>query len=278
MRRYGASVRSAVLFGVQPMDAEMPLSFSRALDEGIEWLMRWCARTADCGSAYPDLAGDWGRSTTAFEHGPVQATVQDPQTGQAASVRISRGVYVDGVRHMLYNLVAARRDLPAVIHAAGNGDFGPFARAELRQTMNFDRAIADGFYLSSTCAEDVSFISDDDIRRATGGTFLGDYRVRRQQAACRIWPRGEGIDDRFQEPVKADLPVLILSGEVDVATPVADGERVARALPNARHVILPNQGHGYENAGCWSRIVANFIDAASHRELDLSCVGPQRKH
>ena len=101
--------------------------------------------------------------------------------------------------------------------------------------------------------------------------------MRRQQAACRIWPAGEGIDEHFQQPIDVDVPFLVISGEVDVATPVADGERVARALPNARHIVLPNQGHGYENAGCWGPVVASFIDAASHRQLDLSCVEALRR-
>jgi pimeloyl-ACP methyl ester carboxylesterase len=277
MRRHGTSVRTAVLFGVQPMDAEMPLSFSRALDEGAQWLVRWCARTSDCHSAYPDLAGDWERSKQRFASGPVEVTLTHPRTGQEERVRISRGGYADGVRHMLYNLVAARRDLPARIHAAADGDFVPFAQGELRQAMNFDRALADGFYISSTCAEDVRFITEDDIRVATEGTFLGDYRVRRQQAACRIWPPGQGIDPDFQRLVNVNVPVLVMSGEVDVATPVADGERAARALPAARHIILPNQGHGYENAGCWSAIVASFIATSSHKELDLSCVEALRR-
>jgi pimeloyl-ACP methyl ester carboxylesterase len=277
IRQHPASVRTAIMFGTLPMDGEMPLSFSQALDDGMQWLIRWCARTPECHANYPDLGGDWERSKRRFESGPVDVTLTHPRTGREERVRISRGVYADGVRHMIYNLVAARRDLPARIHAAGNGDFVPFAQGELRQVMDFDRALADGFYISSTCAEDVRFISEDDIRKTTAGTFLGDYRVRRQQAACRIWPQGEGIDADFQKPVDVDVPVLVISGEVDAATPVADGERAAQGFPNARHIILPNQGHGYENAGCWAPIVASFIAAASHERLDLSCVEALRR-
>jgi pimeloyl-ACP methyl ester carboxylesterase len=203
--------------------------------------------------------------------------LRDPHSGREERVRISRGVFADGVRHMLYDLVQARRDLPARIHAAANGDFGPFAEAELRQARGFERALAHGFFLSATCAEDVRFIDEDDIRRGTEGTFLGDYRVRRQQAACRIWPKGEGIDEGFQQPVTTNVPVLVLSGEVDVATPLADGERVARALPNARHIVLPGQGHGFENADCLSRLVSQFIANASHEGIDTSCVEEIRK-
>lgn len=275
MRRHGGSVRSAVLHGAHPMDGEMPLAFSRALEEGIRWLVAACASDAGCNAAYPALAESWERSKRRFDAGPVDATVRHPRTGREERVRISRGVYGDGVRHMLYNLGAAR-DLPARIHAAAAGNFDPFAQAELRQVLLYDRVLSHGFFLSSTCAEDVRFISEEDIRAATAGTFLGDYRVRRQQAACRIWPRGEGVDDSFQQPVKVNVPVLLISGEVDVATPMASAERIARELPNARHIVFPNQGHAFANPDCASRLIAQFIATASSDRLDTACVAETR--
>ncbi|HJR58611.1 MAG TPA: alpha/beta fold hydrolase [Vicinamibacterales bacterium] len=271
MRRHGDSVRSAVLHGVHPMDGEMPLGFSRALETGVRWLVAACASDAGCHEAYPALGESWERSKRRFDAGPVEATVRHPRTGREERVRISRGVYADGVRHMLYNLGAARQ-LPARIQAAAAGDFDEFARAELRQVLLYGRAIAHGFFMSSTCAEDVRFISEEDIRTATEGTFLGDYRVRRQQAACRIWPRGEGVDEAFQQPVKANVPVLVISGEVDVATPMAEAERVTRELPNAKHIVFPNQGHGFANPACASNLIVQFIAAASSERLDTSCV------
>jgi pimeloyl-ACP methyl ester carboxylesterase len=274
MRRHPATVRSVVMHGAHPMDGEMPLAFARALDEGVRWLIDWCRRVGDCRSSYPDLAADWDRVKRRFDNGPVEANVRHPRTGREERVRISRGVFADGLRHMLYNLNRAG-DLPGRIHAAAEGDFDVFAAAELRQVLAFDRALANGFFLSSTCAEDVRFISEDDIQRATAGTFLGDYRVRQQQAACRIWPRGEGIDENFQQPVKTNVPVLILSGDTDVATPAADADRIARALPNAAHVIFPNQGHALANPGCASSLIAAFIASASTHQLDVSCVNPR---
>jgi pimeloyl-ACP methyl ester carboxylesterase len=276
MRRHAASVRTVVMHGAHPMDGEMPLSFSRALDAGVQWLIEWCARDTGCKASYPDLAADWERAKRRFDSGPVEATVRHPRTGREERVRISRGVYADGLRHMLYNLDRAP-ELPARIHAAAENSFDDFAQAELRQVIGFDRALSHGFFLSSTCAEDVQFISEEDVQRETAGTFLGDYRVRQQQAACRIWPRGEGIDADFQQPVKTKVPVLIISGEADVATPAAEGERIARELPNAAHVIFPNQGHSLANPDCASRLIAKFIAAGSTKELDMSCVSARSR-
>src|SRR5690606_14893724 len=122
----------------------------------------------------------WQRATQRFDGGAVRARVRHPRTAREEQVTISRGVFADGVRHLLYDLQAGRR-LAALIESAGRGDFGPFAEAELEQALRFGRGIAHGFFLSSTCAEDVRFIDEDDIRRATSGTWFGDYRVRRQQ-------------------------------------------------------------------------------------------------
>lgn len=270
MRRHGATVRSAVMHGVQPMDAEMPLAFSRAFDAGIQGLLDACRAQPPCRAAYPNLADDWAAIARRFDEGPVDARVAHPQTGRRETVRITRGVYADGLRHMLYNLAAAR-DLPGQIHDAARGNFDAFAERELAQSIRYANVLAHGMFMSATCAEDVRFIAEEDIRRATAGTFLGDYRVRRQQAACRIWPRGEGVDDGFQRPVTLNVPVLVVSGALDVATPPQDGERVARHLPRARHVIFPNQGHDWSNPGCGSALIAQFI-ASPGADLDTTCV------
>ena len=260
MRQHGASVRSAVLQGVAPLDAEVPSAFARAMEIGMRSLI----------AANPGLGQSWARAKARFSEGPVRATVRHPRTGRAEEVTISRGVFADGVRHMLYNFNGARQ-LAARIDAAGRGDFGPFAQAELEQTMRFSQGIAHGFLISATCAEDVRFIDEADVRRATEGTFLGDYRIRQQQAACRIWPKGEGIETGFQQPLRTSLPVLLLSGDADVATPAEDAERMMAHLPNARHVIFHNQGHALRDPDCASKLIAEFIASADARSIDPGC-------
>jgi pimeloyl-ACP methyl ester carboxylesterase len=276
MKRHGATVRSVVMHGVQAMDGEMPLPFSRALEDGMRGLIDACGRDDACRSRYPDLRGEWDAVKKQFDSGPVEATLPHPRTGEPQRVKISKGVYADGVRHLLYNLNGAAT-VPAELHRAARGDFGPFAQRELEQSARFARVLSHGLFITATCAEDVGFIDEDDVRRATTDTFLGDYRVRRQQAACRLWPKGEGIDADFQKPVSLDAPVLIISGEFDTATPPSEAERVARHLPNARHVIFPNQAHDLTNPGCASALIAEFIQSGSGRSLDTTCVAETRR-
>jgi pimeloyl-ACP methyl ester carboxylesterase len=276
LRGHPNSIRSIVLKGVVPMDMEGPLPFAKALESGLEALIAACRADQPCSSAYPDLAGDWRRVQQRFASGAIQTRVTDPLTRRTEQVRIPRGVFADGIRHLLYS-VQQSRVVPSIIHAAAANDFGPFAVRELDYQRAIDRRIAHGAFLTITCAEDLRFIDEADIKRATAGTFLGDYRARRQQAACRVWDADKGVDAQFQSPVKSDVPALLISGAFDVATPPEGAERVARDLRNSRHLVFPNQSHDSANPACESRLIADFIIAGGATRLDVSCIAATRR-
>ena len=71
-------------------------------------------------------------------------------------------------------------------------------------------------------------------------------------------------------------PALLFSGGLDPATPPRHGERMARALgPTARHVVVPNAGHGVMAIGCARDVIFRFIDAAQDRDataVDAACL------
>jgi hypothetical protein len=70
--------------------------------------------------------------------------------------------------------------------------------------------------------------------------------------------------------------VLLLSGEVDPASPHWLGVEVARHLPNSLQVTIPHGGHGYFSA-CLSEITAEFISKGSAKGLHTSCVQSVRR-
>jgi pimeloyl-ACP methyl ester carboxylesterase len=129
-------------------------------------------------------------------------------------------------------------------------------------------------YLSVTCAEDVPFISQEEATKLTAGNPFGNYRVFQQTRACGMWPRGE-IPADFLEPVHSDAPVLIFSGNMDPVTPPKYGEEVAEHLPNSRHVVISEAGHGVDgltDQGCVDLIAIEFLDKGDAKDLDVSCV------
>jgi hypothetical protein len=139
--------------------------------------------------------------------------------------------------------------------------------------------MAPGFFLSVTCAEDLAFIREEEAAAAVAGTFVGDFRVRAQKAACEGWPiRDLGADHRSL--VVSDVPALLISGERDPATPVADARRVARSLKRARHLVIADGGHGIDGMrgeDCYAGLVTAFIEAGTTEGLDTSCIARLRR-
>ena len=132
-----------------------------------------------------------------------------------------------------------------------------------------------GMYLTVTCSEFAPTITVEEIKRETSGTFLGEYRTRNHVRACREWPRGN-IPAGYYQPVKSDVPVLILSGELDPATPLSFGQAAAQYLPNSRQVLIRNEAHGY-GSPCLRNLIAEFISRGSAKGLDTTCVELMRR-
>ena len=56
-----------------------------------------------------------------------------------------------------------------------------------------------------------------------------------------------------------------------MSTPPRYGERVARSLANARHLVLPGRGHN-DTDPCVSEMVQAFVAAGGLEGLDTSCL------
>ena len=91
------------------------------------------------------------------------------------------------------------------------------------------------------------------------------------QRYCEIWPH-KRVDAAFKAPVESDLPVLLLSGEVDPVTPPANAEEVASHLSNSLQIVAPGQGHNVIIRGCIPRLFSDFIDTGSIQGIDTGCV------
>ena len=274
LRRYRNHVRSAVLAGVAPTDLKLPLPFAKGAQYAIDHLIDDCAADTDCRAAFPSLRAEFTSVLDRLQKKPASIELINPLTQKTQRVQLGRGVFAERLRMMLYDRDPASL-VPLLIHRAYQGDFGPFVLAALPQARGIYQSLSLGMYFSVTCSEDVPFITDEAVRRETDGTFLGDYRVRVHQGACREWPRAN-VPRQFTSAVESDAPVLLLSGEVDPASPHWLGAEVARHLPNSLQATVPYGGHGYFS-DCISGITADFISKGSTRGLNTSCLQSVRR-
>ena len=101
--------------------------------------------------------------------------------------------------------------------------------------------------------------------------MLGSYRIDQQLEACKLWPRGKVSADSTR-PVTSSIPTLIVSGELDPATPPRYGDQVLRGLSRGRHLVFPNGSHSGDTGGCLENVLSEFVEEGSVEALDTSCV------
>jgi prolyl oligopeptidase len=54
----------------------------------------------------------------------------------------------------------------------------------------------------------------------------------------------EALGDEVRSPIRSQLPVLMISGTLDMRTPVENAEEVSRGFPNGHHLVVEGAGHG----------------------------------
>jgi pimeloyl-ACP methyl ester carboxylesterase len=197
-----------------------------------------------------------------------------PVTKAKETVALSLGVFTERLRLMLYDPAAASL-IPLLVHRAAQNDWLPFGKVLATPFPAPAYSLAMGTYLSITCSESVPFIEPAEIIRATSGTFLGAYRAVRHQRACAAWPGGD-IPGHFFLPVKSAVPVLLLSGDVDPATPLEFARAITQDLPNSRQIVLRNTPHSY-TSDCARMLAAQFINNGTAQRLNARCAETIRR-
>ena len=268
-RRHPDSVRSIVIDGVAPTDMAIPASFAVDGQRALDGVLRACHEEEPCRRAFGDLRSHLKAylSVLASEHAQMQ--VRHPRSGKPLSLSVSRAVITQLLRGFLYapELVAL---FPLTVQRMTEGRYQSF----IAQTVTLGEAaqeeMSHGLFLSVVCAEDLPRI-DEALLSGSDGTMIGRAIVQELRDACAFWPRAE-LDPGYARPTKSKAPTLILSGELDPVTPPRWGEHVLAHLPNGRHVVVPEAGHGVSMRGCLPSVIRDFIDAASVKELKTDCV------
>ena len=265
VRAHERRVRTVMLDGAVPPSLRMPDGFGRAAQQALDGIVAECAASAACAKAFPNLRTEARAVFARLAAGPVKVRL----SGVATEVAMTRDNVAEAIRYMTYSSRNAGR-VPLLLHRAHGGDFTGIAEflRRYRHPGTFE-----ALYLSITCTEDVPFLPADAAARDEQ-TYLGSYRVRQQQAACREWPRG-AVPSSHGTPVRSAVPVLITTGRLDPVTPPGFGDLVAESLTDALHVKVPSGAHGLyglDGLECLDRIKLDFLNRATTAGLDTGCV------
>jgi pimeloyl-ACP methyl ester carboxylesterase len=272
MRQHPEHVRSVFLVGVATPNIKQPLLFPRSAQRAMDLLFTDCTADEACHSAFPRLQEEFGVVLSRFDHGPLPVELIDPVSKKRVQARLSRSSFVEGIRLAMYS-TGPQQFVPKIIHQAYENDYVPFEVAAIHVSPG--AGVARGVYFTITCSEGVPFITAKELADETQNTYVGPERVQRHITACKEWPTGT-IAPGYIEPVKSDLPVLMISGEVDGSSPTWFGESALKFLPNGRQLKIRYLGHQFEGK-CLRDIFTSFIKSGSAKNLDASCTEKIRR-
>jgi pimeloyl-ACP methyl ester carboxylesterase len=267
-------VRAAFLRGVAPPGSGIPLSLATDAQAALDDLLADCEADEICSKEFPDSARRLDRLLKQLERMPARVNWTDPETGEAMKLEITRNGFALQILRMLYSSEWAVR-IPAIIRRAHAGNLMPF----LRDTYSIGRRlgvdIAHGLLLSIYCTEDAPLFDSREAPPGTGETFLGTWPLSMMKMICSVWPRGT-LPEGYHDPVRSNVPVLLVSGEVDPVTPPRWAREAARKLSNSRLVTLAGTSHLGANR-CVTGLMEEFIESGKTKGLDTSCAAEQHR-
>jgi pimeloyl-ACP methyl ester carboxylesterase len=255
VRMYPESVRTVYMGSAVPMNVPEPLPFAKTEQAALEQMFEACAADSACNSAFPRLRDEFRQISARLVSGPIRVAAQ----GHSGSVQLYRGRVAEWFRARLYR-PRSSATLPWMIHRAYLGDWSPISDGILSDARD-DSDSSFGLFLSITCSEDIPFIREGAVAGETEATFLGDYRVRQQQAACRQWPKAS-LPEGYREPVRSSVPTVFASGDTDGGTPLWYTEHVAKGFSHRLEVVLRGQGHTEWNE-CIAKIYQKVVISGS---------------
>ena len=260
-------VRTVIVDGNAPPDNKVPLYATEDAEQSIKALFKDCADDIECHKAFANLEQDFNELLASFGDMGKKATVLDANTGKAVSFTLSRSVFVNALRNILY-IPDFSRLIPIIIEQAKENNYQTIAGL----TAAFgDGGMAIGATLTILCSEELARIAEADIENEKNKGFVAGAFINNFKNSCSEWPKAP-LPEIYNQPLISSVPSLILSGAIDPVTPPRWGDKMAEYLTNSKHLIAPNTGHNVAPKGCASKLMAQFVNQGNFEDIDASCL------
>jgi pimeloyl-ACP methyl ester carboxylesterase len=283
MRQHPDRLHAVVLDAVVPLTynlfTEPPFARQRITDR----YFTACAADPRCNAAFPDLATRFRALIERLDSAPITVDVAEPDTStreKAISgddpepaiyqIPLTGTLLEAAVQQARYLDVHAI--MPLILDRADRGDFTFISSMPLPNLL-LDHTFATGMWTTVACAErgDTSPASVD--YSGLDPRIADDARksLRSTLNACQTWEI-ELLPRADLQPVRSDIPTLLLSGELDPITPPQYAATILPFLSRGQHVIFPYGAHGQAVTNpCANSIIQRFVDEPT-ASVDSSCV------
>ena len=231
MRRHPSSVTRVALFGVEGPDQ----TFKRPslVDSVLVRLGELAKSDSVYGEALPDLDAAVRRLAQRLTARPESVTV-DGRTVVVGDWDLRKRI-ADALGRN-----GPMRQLPAAILTMERGDFRELGR----WALGWRRGVSwSAMGLAMDCSSWASPRRLALVARESRTALVGATADYPFPGLCDAVPVPR-LSDSFRGPLVSQIPALLVAGDLDARTPVANAEEVARGMPNADLLIVEHGGHG----------------------------------
>ncbi|MBI2840177.1 MAG: alpha/beta hydrolase [Acidobacteria bacterium] len=272
MKEYPQHVRTAALESVFPTPVSPLVNAPLDAERTLRILIQDCERDPRCAAAFKNLRVTFQNvlNNLRIKQATVHLTLRD---GKSAAINISADAFATGVRNLLYTAGTARY-IPLIIERAAHGDFDAFARFTIRRGQGYEQGLSHAVFLCTACSELYGRVQEKSVLTDARSSFLGDSSTRMLLDVCRVWPHAE-LPASFFEPLRCDVPVLLLSGWLDPAAPPRWAEEASLHMRNSLHLVIRDGHHNFSDLsprGCTDSIIAALVEKGRLDGLDTTCV------
>jgi len=268
INKYSNNVRTATLKGLVPENLIIPLNFAKDSQRSLEFLINDCKNNYLCSKTFPNFEKEF--HTLIKQSYPIYVSVTNPKTQLDETVQITKESVALTFRSLLA-VPTFTQQIPFIVSEAHKGNYKILAELILRLKMSYSLGIYTGIQLCVICYEDYPKILRTKLDKS-GITFLEDIWIKRVINACNIW-NPTLKETRNIKYKQHNIPVLLISGKRDSATPPKYGEVVLKSFPNGKHIIIDNGGHSFDRMlNCVEYLINDFIISGTNSNLNLDCV------
>ncbi|HXV77414.1 MAG TPA: alpha/beta fold hydrolase [Candidatus Polarisedimenticolaceae bacterium] len=236
IRMHPERVHRAILAGVEGPDHtyKLPARIDAVLHRVAE-AIRADPRAV---RVVPDFVGALDQALHRLEREPVTVAVKHPTTKQEHRVVVG----ANDLRRAVYGSLGEREDIVELVeHALPllQGDYTELGLFALRSRLDNREIVMSA---SMDCASGATSARAELIREQGRTAILGDVINARLRSTCAGWPV-EDLGDAYRSQVAGSMPVLFLSGSLDVKTPPENAEDLLPGFPRGHHLIIEGASH-----------------------------------
>lgn len=239
MRDHPEDIRSVVMDSPLPLEVNYDEESVTNLMDALDSLFSDCENNVDCSKAYPNLRSRFYKYLQDKTSTPLVVPVKNSNTGKEEIF------YLTGKDLITFFITTSVSNIPYEINKLINNDISS-VKAHLGYLFNKKGTGAGlGMRLSVWCAEEEPFNSEVKLNseinkyKQLDGISSSVFSA----SICDIWSV-KRASNRENQPIKSDIPVLIINGEYDKETPPKWGKNMTKNLSNSQHLIFKGWRHG----------------------------------